>query len=61
VAPDEVEEPDEEEEFGRAIGRYGGGNSGGCDDATRRVRGQSVTGMVEVAWMVNGLPAVRFL
>jgi hypothetical protein len=27
VAPAEVEEPDEEEEFGH-VGRYGGGNSG---------------------------------
>jgi hypothetical protein len=28
--------------------------AGGCDDATGRVHGQSVTAMVEVAWMVNG-------
>ena len=27
--------------------------AGGCDDATWRVHGQSVTAMVEVAWMAN--------
>src|SRR5450755_386514 len=39
--------------------------AGGCDDATWRVHGQSVAALVEVAWMVNGLPpdrhALRFL
>jgi hypothetical protein len=30
-------------------------NLGGCDFTTKRVRGQSVTAMVEVAWTVNGL------
>ena len=34
---------------------------GGCDDANWRVHGQSVTAMVEVTWMVNGLPPVRVL
>jgi hypothetical protein len=38
---------------------------GGCDDATWRVQGQSVTAMVEVAWMSTGglriAMALRFL
>jgi hypothetical protein len=32
---------------------------GGCDDDTWRVHGQSVTAMVEVPWMANGLAPDR--
>jgi hypothetical protein len=52
VVPAEVEEPDEEENSRDTP--VAAVPAGGCDDATWRVHGQSLTAMVEVAWMVTG-------